>query len=66
VAAVLDGDTLTFAAAFDSGVNFLERFQLSGGMPTLVSLHRSRLEEALVQLGVDPDVARSLPLEASD
>jgi hypothetical protein len=53
MAAVVDGDTATFAAPFDSGVDFLARFGLSGGMPTLVSLHRARLDEALRALGID-------------
>jgi len=54
MAAVIDGDTATFAAPFDSGVDFLERFGLSGGMPTRVSIRRSALGAALIALGVDP------------
>jgi hypothetical protein len=52
IAVVCDGDTLTFAAPFDSGMNFLAMLDLSGGMPTLVSVQRDRLEEALATLGV--------------
>jgi hypothetical protein len=53
VAAVLvDGDNLTLAAPFDSGINFLSALGLSGGMPTLVSVHKDRLPEALDRLGV--------------
>lgn len=52
LAIVLDGDTLTFAAPFDSGINFLEILGLSGGMPTLVSVHADRLDGALDRLGV--------------
>lgn len=51
-AAVVDGDTVTFAAAFDSGVDLVATFGLSGGMPTRVSLRRARLGEALRALGV--------------
>jgi hypothetical protein len=51
ISAVVDGDNVTFAAPFDSGVNFLERFGLSGGMPTMVSLHKSKLDSALASLG---------------
>jgi hypothetical protein len=51
MACVADGDTVTFAAAFDSGVDFVTAFGLSGGMPTLVSLHRAKLDEALEKLG---------------
>ena len=57
MAAVIDRDTVTFAAAYDSGVSFLEAFGLSGGMPTLVSILRSELGPSLIKLGVDPAVA---------
>jgi hypothetical protein len=59
MAAVVDRDTVTFAAPYDSGVSFLEAFGLSGGMPTLVSIHKSELAAALVKLGVDPVAAAS-------
>jgi hypothetical protein len=52
IAVLLDGDTLTFAAPFDSGLNFLELLGLSGGMPTLVSVQKDRLVDALTRLGV--------------
>ena len=42
MSAVVDGDSVTFAAGFDSGVNFLEAFGISGGMPTRVSIQRSQ------------------------
>jgi len=61
MAAVLDGDTVTFAAPFDSGVNFLERFELSGGMPTLVSIHRAKLAYALAALDVENWLAEPSP-----
>jgi hypothetical protein len=51
IAVVIDAENVTFAAAFDSGLNFLERFGISGGMPTVVSLHRSKLVGALQSLG---------------
>jgi hypothetical protein len=60
MAAVIDGDTTTFAAPFDSGVNFVERFGLSGGMPTLVSINRGQLPGALTKLGVDAARARQV------
>lgn len=53
MAAVIDGDTATFAAAYDSGIDFTARFGLSGGMPTMVSIHRVHLAEALRSLGAD-------------
>jgi hypothetical protein len=52
ISAVIDGDSVTFAAGFDSGVNLLEAFGISGGMPTRVSIQRSKLAEALAALGV--------------
>jgi len=60
VALVIDGDTATFAAPFDSGVDLLERFGLSGGMPTLVSIHRPKLGPALSAFGVEGDEAERL------
>ncbi len=56
IACVAGADTVTFAAAFDSGVDLVSTFGLSGGMPTLVSVHRSKLPEALEKLGASlPD-----------
>lgn len=60
MAAVVDGDNVTFAAPFDSGVDFLARFGLSGGMPTLVSIHRPRLGSALRQLDVPDATVRDV------
>jgi len=53
-AVVLDRDTVTLAAPFDSGINFLALLGLSGGMPTLVSIPKSGMVEALRRLGVSP------------
>jgi hypothetical protein len=55
VSVVLDRDNVTVAARFDSGLNFLELFGLSGGMPTRVSLPRKRESDVLRALGVDAD-----------
>jgi hypothetical protein len=52
LSAVLAVDTLTLAARYGSGVNFLQILGLSGGMPTLVSIPKKRLREALQSLGV--------------
>ncbi len=51
IAILLDRDTLSLAAPFDSGFNFLSILGLSGGMPTLVSVPRSRLSDTLARLG---------------
>jgi hypothetical protein len=52
MALLLDGDTLTLAAPFDSGLNFLELLGLSGGMPTLVSVQKDRFDDVLAGLGL--------------
>jgi hypothetical protein len=52
IAIVRDMDTVTLAARYDSGFSFLELLGLSGGMPTLVSIPKKRLPEALSKLGV--------------
>jgi hypothetical protein len=58
-AVVIDGESATFAARFDSGINFLTLFGISGGMPTVVSIQRSRLAAALARLGVaESDIRR--------
>lgn len=54
VSIVLDRDNVSVAARFDSGLNFLELFELEGGMPTRVSLPRKRLSDVLARLKVDP------------
>lgn len=52
VAMVLDLDTLSLAAQFDSKISFLELLGLSGGMPTLVSVGKERLPDVWERLGV--------------
>jgi hypothetical protein len=52
VAIILDQDTLCLAARFDSNVSFLSLLELSGGMPTLVSIGKDRLGEVWQRLGV--------------
>jgi len=59
IAILLDRDTLSLAAPFNSGFNFLSILGLSGGMPTLVSVPRARLSDTLARLGASPaDMAR--------
>jgi hypothetical protein len=57
IAMVVDLDTVTLAARYGSGVSFLDLLGLSGGMPTLVSIPKKRLPEALEKLG-----AKDVPL----
>lgn len=51
VSLVVDRDTVSVAARFDSGLNFLQLFAVSGGMPTRISLPKSRLPGILQALG---------------
>lgn len=59
VAVVVDHDSITLAAAFDSGLDFLQMLGLSGGMPTRVSVPRTRLGDVWKALQVDPAEASS-------
>jgi hypothetical protein len=52
IAMVVDRDTISLAAPFDSGVDFLALLGLSGGMPTRVSVPRKRLDDVFAALGV--------------
>jgi hypothetical protein len=58
IAILVDRDTMTLAAPFDSKVNFLSLLSISGGMPTLVSIPAQRLAATLLVLGVDDPNAR--------
>ncbi len=60
IAAVLDDDSFTLAAPFDSGMNFLTVLGLSGGMPTRVSVAKKHLPDALLALGVPAGDIRGL------
>ncbi len=54
VSVVLDRNNVSIAARFDSGLNFIQLFELEGGMPTRVSLPRKRLADVLTRLQVAP------------
>jgi len=51
VAVVRDAGSLSVAADFESGLDFVKLFELGGGMPTRVSVPESRLEEVMKKLG---------------
>lgn len=53
VSIVVDRDTVSVAAGFDSGRNFIKLLGLEGGMPTRVSIPKSRLKFLLDALEVD-------------
>lgn len=50
VAVVVDGGNVSIAAAFDSGLDFVELLELGGGMPTRVNIPTKRLESALAKI----------------
>ena len=59
ISLVVDRDTVSIAARFDSGINFLQLFGASGGMPTRISMPRSRMTQILEALGC-PKTAAAL------
>lgn len=50
VAVVHDAGSLSIAADFESGLDFVKLFDLGGGMPTRVSIPESRLDEVTKKL----------------
>ena len=51
---------LTFASSFDSGINFLKLFGLSGGMPTVASVPLKHIKRYLLKLNVESRVILQL------
>jgi hypothetical protein len=52
VAVVHDAGSLSIAADFESGLDFVKMLDLGGGMPTRVSVPESRLDEVMKKLHV--------------
>jgi hypothetical protein len=50
VAVVRDSGSISIAADFDSGLDFVKLFDLGGGMPTRVSIPEARRDEVLAKL----------------
>jgi hypothetical protein len=50
VAIVVDGGNVSIAAAFDSGLDFVQLLDLGGGMPTRVNIPHKRLPEAISRI----------------
>lgn len=48
---------VTLAAAFDSGIDFLKLFGISGGMPTRVTLPEKRLADVLAKFAADSQIS---------
>jgi len=59
VSAVRDSGTVTFAARYGSGWDFLDLFHLEGGMPTRVTVPEARLDEALAAVNAASTPARA-------
>jgi hypothetical protein len=59
VAVVRDSGSLTIAADFESGYDFVRMFTLGGGMPTRVTLPEARHTEAMTKLAAE--IARRRP-----
>ena len=59
VAVVHDSGSLTIAADFESGYDFVRMFTLGGGMPTRVTLPEARQTEAMTKLAAE--IARRRP-----
>jgi hypothetical protein len=55
VAIVRDSGTLTIAAAFDSGWDFVRMFELGGGMPTRVTIPEADLARAIERVNDAPE-----------
>jgi hypothetical protein len=47
---VRDAGSLSIAADYESGLDFVKMFGLGGGMPTRVSVPEARREEVLAKL----------------
>lgn len=47
VSVVVEGGNATIAAAFDSGLDFVDLLEIGGGMPTRVNIPEKRLPQAL-------------------
>lgn len=60
VSVVIDAENVSVAARFDSGFDFVRLLGLGGGMPTRVSVPRSRANAVLRALGVSESVAETL------
>ena len=59
VAVVRDAGSLSIAADFDSGLDFVKLFNLGGGMPTRVSIPEARRDEVLAKLAEVAQGARN-------
>lgn len=54
VSIVRDSGMLTIAAQFDSGWDFVEMFQIGGGMPTRVTIPETKLDDVIAKINAAP------------
>lgn len=54
VSIVRDSGMLTIAAPFDSGWDFVEMFQIGGGMPTRVTIPETKLDDVIAKINDAP------------
>jgi hypothetical protein len=54
VAIVRDSGMLTIAAAFDSGWDFVQLFELGGGMPTRITIPEAELDDVIATINAAP------------
>lgn len=55
VSIVRDSGMLTIAASFDSGWDFVDLFQIGGGMPTRVTIPETKLDEVIAKINDAPE-----------
>ena len=55
VSIVRDSGMLTIAAAFDSGWDFVELFEIGGGMPTRVTIPEQKLDDVIDKINAAPE-----------
>ena len=59
IAVVRDSGSISIAADFESGLDFVKLFDLGGGMPTRVSIPEARCDEVLAKLAEATAATRS-------
>ena len=55
VAIVRDSGMLTIAAGFQSGWDFVQLFELGGGMPTRVTIPEQKLDDVIAKINAAPE-----------
>ena len=55
VSIVRDSGMLTIAAGFDSGWDFVELFEIGGGMPTRVTIPEQKLDDVIAKINAAPE-----------